>query len=238
MPKRAERWRATKEILVGSLIGIIEDEDDMLELLEFKLQKEGYEVVGFLNTKNVEQFLKEESVDLLIVDRNLPQIEGSEFVSSLRDSGIQTPVIFLSAKDKDSDMLEGFERGGDDYVTKPFNFKELLYRIKAVLKRTKQEDSELYQYRDIIIKPKSREVSVDGVPVELTKLEFMLLVEFVKNKNIVLTREYLLENVWGQDGFYQDRTVNVAIKRLKEKIDPERNKKYFKSVRGEGYTLC
>ncbi len=223
---------------MSSLIGIIEDEQDLLELIEYNLQKEGYEAIGFLNTKNVEQLLKEESVDLLIVDRNLPGAEGSEFVKLLREKGYQTPVIFLSAKIKESDMIEGFERGGDDYMTKPFSFKELLFRIKAVLKRTKQEDSEVYQYRDIVVKPKSREVLVDGMSVDLTKLEFLLLSEFIKNRNIVLTREYLLENVWGNEGFYQDRTVNVAIKRLKEKIDPKKDKKYFKSVRGEGYTLC
>ncbi len=223
---------------MSALIAIIEDEEDMLELLEHKLFSEGFEPIGFLNTNNVEKLLKEESVDLLIVDRNLPGVEGAEFVSSLRDKGYQIPVIFLSAKDKESDKIKGFEQGGDDYITKPFNMQELLLRVKALLKRTKGEESEIYQFRDIIIKTKSKEVFVDRKKIDLTKLEFQLLLEFIKNKNVVLSRDYLLENVWRSSEEYQDRTVNVAIKRLKEKVDPDKEKNYFKSVRGEGYILC
>lgn len=223
---------------MSSLVGIIEDEEDLLELLEYNLQKEGYESIGFLTTKNVEQFIKEESVDLLIVDRNLPGMEGSDFIKDLREKGYQVPVIFLSAKNSDKEKIEGFSKGGDDYMSKPFNMDELLHRIKAVIKRTKKDESEVLQFRDIIVKQKSKEVFIDAEKIELTKLEFNLLVEFIKNKNIVLTREYLLENVWGSDTIYQDRTVNVAIKRLKEKIDTTRDKNYIKSIRGEGYTLC
>lgn len=223
---------------MSSLVGIIEDEEDLLELLEYNLQKEGYESIGFLTTKNVEQFIKEESVDLLIVDRNLPGMEGSDFIKDLREKGYQVPVIFLSAKNSDKEKIEGFSKGGDDYMTKPFNMDELLHRVKAVIKRTKKDESEVLQFRDIIVKQKSKEVFIDSEKIELTKLEFNLLVEFIKNKNIVLTREYLLENVWGSDTIYQDRTVNVAIKRLKEKIDTTRDKNYIKSIRGEGYTLC
>lgn len=223
---------------MNTLVAIIEDEEDLLEVLEFNLSKEGLETIGFLNTKNVEQLLKEERVDLLIVDRNLPGVEGSDFVKMLRDKGYQIPVIFLTAKNSEYDRIDGFEKGADDYITKPFNMNEFLLRVKALLRRTKQDEVDMLQYRDIVIKPKSREVFVDRKPVELTKLEFQLLLEFVKNKNVVLTREYLLEHVWGSDTVYQDRTVNVAIKRLKEKIDPTKEKKYLRSVRGEGYTLC
>lgn len=223
---------------MSALIAIIEDEEDLLEVIEYNLNKEGLETIGFLSTKNVEQLLKEENVDLILVDRNLPGVEGSEFVRYLREKGFQIPIIFLTAKDKENERLEGFESGGDDYITKPFNMKELVMRIKAVLKRTKQDEAEVLQYRDIVIKPKSREVFVDRRAIDLTKLEFHLLLEFIKNKNIVLTREYLLEHVWGHDSVYQDRTVNVAIKRLKEKVDPSKEKRYLKSVRGEGYTLC
>lgn len=223
---------------MSALVAIIEDEEDLLEVIEYNLNKEGLETIGFLSTKNVEQLLKEENVDLILVDRNLPGVEGSEFVRYLREKGFQIPIIFLTAKDKENERLEGFESGGDDYITKPFNMKELVMRIKAVLKRTKQDEAEVLQYRDIVIKPKSREVFVDRRAIDLTKLEFHLLLEFIKNKNIVLTREYLLEHVWGHDSVYQDRTVNVAIKRLKEKIDPSKEKRYLKSVRGEGYTLC
>ena len=220
-------------------IVIVEDEEDILELLEYNLQKEGYETIGFLNTKNVAQVLEEENIDLLLMDRNLPGVEGSEFVAELRRKGVQTPVIYLSAKNKESDIEEGFDRGADDYITKPFSPKEVALRVKAVLKRTKPSFSnENISYRDILMNPQSRQVTAGDLAVELTKLEFDLLATLIKNQNIVLDRDFLLEHVWGGDDIYQDKTVNVAINRLKEKIDPNKDKDYIKTVRGVGYTLC
>ncbi len=223
---------------MNGLIAIIEDEEDMLELLEYNLQKEGFETVGFVTPKNIEQLLKEEPVDLLIVDRNLPYIEGSDLVRDLRERGYSVPVIFVTAKDSEQDRINGFVKGGDDYITKPFNMSELVLRVKALLKRTKVSELDVIQYKDITIKPKSREVFVNDESIALTKLEFDLLVEFVNNRNIVLTRDYLLEHVWRHEHEYQDRTVNVAIKRLRDKIDPEKKRGYIKSSRGEGYIFC
>ncbi|MCK4737227.1 MAG: response regulator transcription factor [Sulfurimonas sp.] len=217
----------------------VEDEEDLLELIEYNLGKEGFEVIGFLNTRTVTQILEEEDIDLLIMDRNLPGVEGSEFVQELRKDGILTPVIYLSAKNSDSDIEEGFMRGGDDYLTKPFNMKELILRVKSILRRTtkKIEDGNL-SYRDLLLDKSSRTLSVDGKNVDITKLEFNLLCEFVINKNSVLDRDYLLENVWNDGEEYQYRTVNVAINRLKEKIDPDKTKDYIQTVRGVGYKLC
>ncbi|WP_345972262.1 response regulator transcription factor [Sulfurimonas diazotrophicus] len=220
-------------------IVIVEDEEDLLELIEYNLEKEGFETIGFVNTKNVRRVLDEESVDLMIMDRNLPGAEGSEFIASLRKEGVQIPVIYLSAKNKESEIEEGFLRGGDDYMTKPFNMKELLLRINAILRRTKGTPSEgVVAYRDILLNLASREVTIEGTPIALTKLEFDLLHTLISNQNVVLDRDYLLEHVWGGDEVYQDRTVNVAINRLKEKIDPDKSKEYIKTVRGVGYTLC
>ena len=224
---------------MSAFIVIVEDEEDILELIEYNLEKEGFETVGFTSTKNVAQLLEEEPVDLLIMDRNLPGVEGSEFVAQMRDIGVETPVIYLSAKNKESDIEEGFECGGDDYITKPFNMKELVLRIKAVLKRTKKDKTEgKVIYRDITLDLGSRELFIENRNIELTKLEFDLLHTLIGNQNIVLDRDYLLEHVWGGDAIYQDRTVNVAINRLKEKIDPDKSKEYIKTVRGVGYTLC
>lgn len=224
---------------MSAKIVIVEDEEDLLELVEYNLQKEGYDVVGFLNTKNVEQMLLEENIDLLLMDRNLPGVEGSEFVQSLRKDGCTTPVIYVSAKSLDSEIEEGFVRGADDYITKPFNMKELLLRIKAVLHRTtKKVDDGVLVHRDLVLDKSSRTLSVDGKNVEITKLEFNLLSEFIINKNSVLDRDYLLENVWDGAEEYQYKTVNVAINRLKEKIDPDKTKEYIQTVRGVGYRLC
>ncbi|MCW8895932.1 response regulator transcription factor [Sulfurimonas sp.] len=217
----------------------VEDEEDLLELIEYNLSKEGFEVIGFLNTKSVAQILEEEEIDLLIMDRNLPGVEGSEFVQGLRKDGILTPVIYLSAKNNDSEIEEGFLRGGDDYLTKPFNMKELILRVKSILRRTtrKIEDENL-SYRDLFLEKASRTLKVDGKKVDITKLEFNLLCEFIMNKKSVLDRDYLLENVWKDADEYQYRTVNVAINRLKEKIDPDKTKDYIQTVRGVGYKLC
>lgn len=219
-----------------SLIVAIDDEEDMLDLLEYNLTKAGYEVLGFLNTSKIEQLLNEENVDLLIVDRNLPGVEGSEFIKNLRLRGYNNSVIFLSAKTSMDEQLEGFEAGGDDYITKPFEINNLLARIKAVLKRTKKK-ADIYKFKDIFINLTNAKVLIGNKSVELTKLETNLLVEFIKNKNILLTRDYLLSAIWNDENS-SEKTVNIAIKRLREKIDPTREKKYIKSIRGEGYMLC
>jgi DNA-binding response OmpR family regulator len=130
-------------------------------------------------------------------------------------------------------------RGGDDYITKPFNMKELILRVKAILKRTAKKHNEgMVSHRDLVLDKSSRTLSVAGEKVDVTKLEFDLLYEFIVNKNSVLDRDYLLENVWNDAETYQYRTVNVAINRLKEKIDPDKTKDYIQTVRGVGYKLC
>ena len=217
---------------------IIEDEEDLLELSEYRLQKEGYEVTGFLSTKHVEELLLEEDVDLLIVDRNLPGVEGSEFVKKLREDGYRIPVIFVSAKDQDTQIEEGFLSGGDDYLTKPFNMNELVLRVKSILRRTKKSDEGKLIYKDIIMDLDERRAFISGEEVSLSKLEFELLSYFIENKNIVLNRDQLLEEVWKDEEFKQEKTVNVTINRLKKKIDPNRDKEYIQPIRGVGYKLC
>lgn len=219
-------------------IVIIEDEEDILELLEYHLAKEGYDVTGFLSADNVERFMEEESPALLIVDRNLPGVEGSEFVANMREIGYDTPVIFLTAKDQESELEEGFKRGGDDYITKPFNTKELLLRVEALLRRSGVKQSEKLRYRDLILDNQSRELYVDNRKVELTNLEYKLLYTFVKNSQQTLQRDFLRDEVWGDDSdHFHDKTINVAINRLKKKIDPVGEKGYFVPIWGVGYKL-
>ncbi len=214
---------------------IIEDNEDLLEIEEFQLLKEGYKVIGVTSTKEVESILEQESIDLMLVDRTLPRVEGSEFVGYLRNKGVTTPVMFVSAKDKDEEIEEGFICGGDDYLRKPFNIKELLYRVKAILRRTSSIEHERLAARDIVMDINTRKTYVENNEVELTKLEFELLSIFIKNKNIALDREYLLENIWNDNEATQKRTVNVTINRLKKKIDPHEVKEYIVPVRGIGY---
>ncbi len=213
---------------------IIEDNEDLLELEEFHLKKEGYRVIGLTSTKEVESML-EQGVDLMLVDRTLPRIEGSEFVSYLRDKGVTTPVMFVSAKDKDEDVEEGFICGGDDYLRKPFNIKELLCRVKAILRRTNFIEYERLTARDIVMDFNTHKTFIENSEVELTKLEFKLLSLFMKNKNRALERKYLLQHIWNDNELTQQRTINVTINRLKKKIDPQDEKNYIVPIRGIGY---
>ncbi len=220
-------------------IVIIEDDEDILELIEYYLQKEGYSVTGFLSTQNVERFIEEESPSLMIVDRNLPGVEGSDFVKYLREIGYNIPVIFLTAKDSDSDLEEGFLKGGDDYMTKPFNPKELTLRVKALLKRSGNlNTSQKIKYKDMLLDITNHTLSIENQHIELTNLEFKLLYTFVKNPHQPLDRDFLRDEVWGDDSLeFNDKTINVAMNRLKKKIDPNGEKEYIVPVWGVGYKL-
>lgn len=222
----------------NKLILIVEDEEDILELLEYTLQKEGYETIGFLTIdKNVRKILDEEQIDLILMDRNLPGIEGTSFINEIKQQGYSNPVIYVSAKDNDEDIIEGFDSHADDYITKPFNIKELCARIKAVIKRSSKE-VDILKVKDIVYTSSNKKFFINDKEVELTHLEHDLLLEFIKNKDILMTREHLLNKVWEDSFDKKEKTVNVAIKRLKAKIDPKGTKDYIRSIRGEGYIFC
>ncbi len=221
-----------------STILIVEDEEDILELLEYTLQKEGFETIGFLQVNaTLEHVLEEEEIDLILMDRNLPGMDGIMFIQNIKQKGFNMPVIYVTAKDKEEDILTGFSSYADDYITKPFNLKELSARVKAVLKRSKKE-VELLKVKDIVYKKSNKKFYINEKPIELTHLEHDLFLEFIKNKDILLSREHLLDAVWKDSYDKKLKTVNVAIKRLKEKIDPKGKKEYIKSIRGEGYIFC
>jgi len=222
---------------MNNTILIVEDEEDILDLMEYTLSKEGYDIITCIDTANVRDMLDEEDVDLILMDRNLPGIEGSIYISKLREDGYNQPVIYVSAKDSSEDIVEGFDSGGDDYITKPFNLNELKARVKALIKRTKKAQ-DVIKYRDIVYNAANKTFKIEGEEIKLTHLERDLLLEFMKNTNILLTRDVLLEKVWKDSLNKQSKTVNVAIKRLKENIDPKGEKNYIQAVRGEGYIFC
>lgn len=218
---------------------VIEDEEDILELIEYHLSQAGYTVTGFTSSENVEQFLEEENPSLMIVDRNLPGMEGSEFVAYLRDVGYEIPVIFLTAKNNEFELEEGYERGGDDYISKPFKPKELLLRVKALLKRSGVlVRQKRIKCKTLTIDITKKELMINHKIISLTNLEFNLLHTFMQHINKSLTRDYLRETAWGAEGEnVNDNAVNVAINRLKNKIDPENKKNYFHPVWGIGYNF-
>jgi len=212
---------------------IVDDDEDILDLLEYNLGKDGYDTIGLSNTKLMYNILDEEEIDLIIMDRNLPQVEGSEFIEKLAKEGYIYPVIYLSAKDKTEDIVDGLERHGDDYITKPFDINILKARIKAVLKRSKGE-FDTKKVGDIVYKSAEKKFYINNIPISLTKLEHNLFLELFSNPNILLNRYDLIDKVWHGETVGL-KTLNVAIKRLREKIDPNGDKEYIKAVRGEGY---
>ena len=216
---------------------IVEDQEDILDLMEYTLSKEGYDVITCIDTSNVRNMLDEEDIALILMDRNLPGVEGSFYIQKLRDEGYNQPVIYVSAKDSIDEIIEGFDKGGDDYITKPFNLNELKARVKALIKRTKKVQ-DVIKYKDIVYQTSNKTFTIDGEDIKLTHLEHDLLLEFIKNANVLLSRETLLEYVWKDSDSKQSKTVNVAIKRLKEHIDPTGEKNYIQAVRGEGYIFC
>ena len=221
-------------------IVVIEDEEDILELVEYHLQKEGYHVTGFLSTEHVEQFLEEETPSLMIVDRNLPGTEGSEFVAYLREIGYDIPVIFLTAKDREQDLEDGFEAGGDDYMTKPFSPKELLLRVKALLKRSGAlQNRPKLKYKTLTLDLASKTLHTEEGEIALTNLEFKLLQTFMQHIDKPLTRDFLRDEAWGVEGEgVNDNAINVAINRLKNKVDPQNRHNYFHPVWGVGYKFA
>ena len=225
------------------LILIIEDEEDILELLEYTLQKEGYETIGFLNAnENVKKVLDEEKIDLILMDRNLPNIEGTSFIKDLRSNGYQNPVIYVTAKDKSEDILDGFEAHADDYITKPFNPLELIARVKSAYRRytkynEKSEENIIY-INGLEIDQDKHICRLYETQIELTPMEFDILLYLAQKRGNVVSSEELFEKVWKEKYLENNNTVMVHIRRIREKLkENTKNPKFIKTVWGVGYKI-
>lgn len=214
---------------------LIEDDKDLNELLTLRFRALGYEVFAFYECVGIERVLDEQDIDILLVDRNLPfGKDGIDFVARLRKQGYNEPLIFLTAKALQTDILQGFEMGCDDYITKPFDFNELVLRIKALVKRSKKE-SEKLAFKGFLLDLENRLCFFKKEQIQLSSLEFELLKCFFENKNAVLSREFLAECVW-DDTSTNDKTINIALTRLRAKFPAL--KAHIQSIRGVGYKLC
>ena len=217
---------------------IIEDEPDIRKNLEYNLSREGYSVLTAASIAEAEQLIYSNNLSLVLLDLMLPDGSGLELCKKMKsDPDVQNlPIIILTAKDDEVDKVVGFELGADDYVTKPFSVRELILRIKAVLKRgdNKKDIVEIdRQFGDLKIDIDSHEVYVDGELVNLTALEFKLLIQLVDRRGRVQSREQLLADVWGYSTEFTTRTVDTHIKRLREKLGTMG--KYVQTIRGVGY---
>lgn len=227
---------------MNEVILCIDDEEDLLELIELNLNlalnPNGYEVIGCLNTKMAKRFLAKEHIALLLVDRNLIVEDGLEFIKEIKTLGYEIPIIIVSALSSPTDRVKGLNYA-DDYITKPFNFEELVARIHAVLRRyNKNATKEIITYKNITLQTNTKELYANDINIELSPLETRIMQCFMQNAGKILSRKFLLKNAWEKGEKYQDNSVNVAIKRLRKKLEKEKSEIKIKSVRNEGYKLC
>ena len=218
---------------------IVDDEAHIRELIKFNLEKNGFRTLQAADGKEALQLAKERKVDLIILDLMIPIMDGFEVCKEVRkDSTIgNTPIIMLTAKSEEIDKILGLELGADDYMTKPFSVRELVSRVKAQLRRNSTRTEEnLFKFGDVSVNLQTREVKKSDERIELTLKEFEILKLLIKNKGNILTREMLLDKIWGYEYIGETRTVDVHIRHLRQKIEnDDKNPMFIQTIRGVGY---
>ncbi len=215
---------------------VIEDEANIALGLQDDLTLEGYQVEVAGDGEAGSRLAQEGQFDLIILDIMLPKKDGFQLCRELRRSGVTTPVLLLTAKTQEAEKVLGLELGADDYVTKPFSPLELRARIKALLRRSQNQAVDVFRFGDCEVHFQKFEVCRAGVPVNLTPIEFKLLSALIRNRGKVLSRDQLLDLVWGADTFITDRVVDTHITNLRKKIEPASgHPHYIINVRGVGY---
>ena len=221
------------------IITIIDDEPDIIELVSLHLKRAGFMVEGFLNAEDFFDFIGKSIPDLIILDLMLPDADGFEICKYLKgkDEFASVPIIMLTAKGEETDKVLGLELGADDYVTKPFSPKELVARVKAVLRRPGKKESvhKIIIGGILVIFPEKHEAHVEAKKVDLTSTEFKILTLLSQKKGWVFTRDQILDYLWGQEKAVLDRTIDVHIRHLREKLG--KAAQFIKNIRGVGYKL-
>ncbi|CAN7369179.1 response regulator transcription factor [Rossellomorea sp. LjRoot5] len=218
---------------------VIEDEKNLSRFIELELKYEGYEVgLAYDGRDGLDQALNEEW-DIILLDLMLPGLNGLEVCRRIRQVKA-IPILMITARDSVMDRVSGLDSGADDYIVKPFAIEELLARLRAVFRRAVKEEATqqtTFHYRDIIVYKESRQVFKLEDEIDVTKREYDLLLAFLENKNIVLTREVLLNKVWGYDTEVETNVVDVYVRYLRNKIDSKDEESYIQTVRGTGYVM-
>jgi DNA-binding response OmpR family regulator len=216
---------------------LVEDEVKLARFIELELSSEGYEISVAHEGMTGLAMLRESPPDLAILDWMLPGITGIEICRRLRSTGSKIPVIFLTAKDEIGDRVAGLDAGADDYLVKPFSIEELLARIRAHLRRTQEKDLDLFQFEDLSLNRRTREVYRGKRAIELTAKEFDLLDYLLSHPRQVLTRDQILERVWGYDFMGDSNIIEVYIRYLRLKLEENNEKRLIHTVRSVGYVL-
>ena len=227
-----------------SKILVCDDDKEIVEAIEIYLSQEGYEICKAYNGEEALKVLKQEEVDLLIIDVMMPKLDGIRATLKIREKN-NMPIIILSAKSEDADKILGLNVGADDYVTKPFNPLELVARVKSQMRRytqlgstVKHENKAIYEAGGLSINDELKEVTVDGEQVKLTPIEYNILLLLVKNQGKVFSIEQIYESIWNEDAIGVDNTVAVHIRHIREKIEINpKEPRYLKVVWGVGYKV-
>lgn len=216
---------------------LIEDDDNIRDLIIYALNNQGFDSMGFSNYRDLYDTISDRPPDLIILDIMLPEKDGYTILKELKSNKNlgHIPIIMLSAKESELDKVKGLDMGADDYITKPFGVMELISRIKAVMRRSLPKTVDEIVFGPISISPDTRKVYVDKELIDLTFKEFELLLYLIENKNIVLTRDQLMNQVWGFDFQGETRTIDVHIRTLRQKLKNHSN--IIKTVRNVGYKV-
>ncbi len=216
---------------------LVEDEEKLAQFVQMELTTEGYKVSLAQDGMTGLTLARESRPDLIILDWMLPGLTGIEVCRRLRQTGDKVPVILLTAKDEVSDRVEGLDAGADDYMVKPFSIEELLARVRAHLRRTQEEDPDVLLFADLSLNQRTREIFRAERAIELTAKEFDLLVYLMRHPRQVLTRDRILEEVWGYDFMGDSNIIEVYIRYLRLKLEENQEKRLIQTVRGVGYVL-
>ena len=221
----------------GARILIVEDEEKLAKFVQLELGYEGYEVTVANDGLSGLMAARDTEPDLILLDWMMPGLTGVEVCRRLRSTGAMMPVILLTAKDGIEDRVAGLDAGADDYVLKPFSIEELLARVRAHLRRNQPEDPEVFQFADLTLSRKSREVKRGDRAIELTAKEFDLLDYLITHPKQVLSRDRILEEVWGYDFMGDSNIIEVYIRYLRLKLEAESESRLIQTVRGVGYVM-
>ncbi|WP_077308095.1 response regulator transcription factor [Terribacillus halophilus] len=221
---------------------IVDDEESIVTLLQFNIERAGFETETAFDGMTGLQKALQNTYDIIVLDLMLPELDGTEVCKQLRQKQIDTPILMLTARDEELDKVLGLELGADDYLTKPFSPKEVVARIKAILRRTNKNDSFMdsgeIKISGLSIFPDQYEATINGDSLSFTRKEFELLMYLAKNKGRVMSRDQLLSSVWNYDFVGDTRIVDVHISHLREKIEPDsKHPVFIKTIRGLGYKM-
>jgi len=216
---------------------VIEDELSLLKIIALRLKEEGYIVDTARNGKEGKDYIDAFEYDCIILDLMIPIIDGLTLLKEIRAKKVTTPVLILTAKDSIKDRVIGLDTGADDYLMKPFSFDELFARIRAILRRQKEKRDMVLSIDDLKLNTITREVTRGDKVIELTSKEYSLLEYFLRNKNRVLTKSQIAENLWNFDFDYSSNIVEVYIRYLRRKIDDNFENKLIHTIRGAGYVI-